>query len=169
MQRMQERRDAMWGRNRGEKYSHNIRQRGVARERLALALKLPSETYAQILVRVHRTANDPKNPQQKLAQQLWQELMAEERTAYSAYGFLRRDLDKQKLVTHAATQRKVLKGVMPVADAIITSLRDIGDIAAEITANEAQGWEAKLRELKGAIATTQFKLRDHYLDKRSET
>jgi hypothetical protein len=167
LERIQERKDAMWGRRRHEPYGEKLTQRGDSREKLAKALGLPGETHIQIIRRINKLATTP-NDQQELAKELWKEMMAEQRTTYSAMGILRRDLERQKLVSDVATQRKVFKGIMPVADSLIASLRDIGDLAPEITLDEAKAWATKLRELKGLVTTTQFKLNDYKRDKESK-
>lgn len=164
-ERMQERLDAMWGRKRGEKYSAKIRQRGPSRQILAQALGLPSETWVQLIKRTQKAATDPNHEQHKLAKKLWQEVLAETRTPYSAYGILRRDLDKKKLVTNVTSQRTAFKGMLPVADALIASLGALGEISDSITAEEAKAWVTKLRALRRVLTHTQTKLLDHQMEK----
>lgn len=165
--RLRERYDAMWGRKRGEKYGEKLSQRGSAREMLAKALGLPSETYVQLFARIHKIASDPDDPQQKLAKQLWRKLLKEEITPYSAYGQIRRDLDKRKLVTNVIAQRTVLKGMVPVADALTVSLSALGDIADGITVSEADEWLTTIRKLRAVLATTQNRLTHHKTSKES--
>lgn len=166
-ERIQERKDAMWGRKFGSSYKDRIRQKGASREVLATALGLPSEAYIQIIKRVHKAAST-EGEQQKLAADLWKDILAETRTLYSAYGVLRRDLEKQNLVSNAHAQRTVLKGTMPVIDALVVSLGALGDMAESITVEEADDWLAKLRKLKRVMIQTQNKLIQHKMDKENE-
>lgn len=165
--RLKERLTAMTGRKRGEGYGHRIVQRGPSRDLLAKALGVAGETYLQIFKRLDRLVHDKNHPQHELAKDLWKRMLADEMTPYSAYGVIRRDLEKRKLVSSVVTQRTVLKGVIPVVDALMVSLSDIGDIAEGITAEEATEWADKIAKLKTVLTRTQNKLTNHRLEKEN--
>lgn len=158
LRRRYERLQAMKGRPKATPYKdRGYHHKGPVRSVLQEALGLPSGTYVQAVKHLYKVASKP-GPYQALASGLWAKMMAGETTLHSAYGTYRRTVEKMEKVNAAPDQRRTFTGMVPVIDALISSLQGMGDINPGITDQEANVWATKLRQLRKAVWITYTKL-----------
>jgi ParB-like nuclease family protein len=137
-----------------------------SRNALADALGLSSATYLQAVRSIFGRAATP-GPYQKRAQYYRDLVMFDGYSAYGAYNRLRAEISSDMFGPSAQVQIDTLKGVGPVMEPILKSIKGLGLLKDEVPLDVAREALQRIRKLNTELFTASRMLRRYVTEKET--